>query len=171
MTDHDKESERDSSVDETPEAEPQRPAQTAQPAPTPVEEEEETVPGLRRTKRWAKQAALWIVLGAALLFSLWAAITLNYTYESGERTGFVRTLSKEGWICKTWEGELASAQPLDTVPRFFSFTVRNDSVARVIQRTIGERVALQFERHLGLPGRCFGETEYFITGVRILPRQ
>jgi hypothetical protein len=114
---------------------------------------------------------VWAVLGAALVFSLWAAITLNYTYEHGERTGFVRTLSKEGWICKTWEGELASAQPLDTVPQFFSFTVRSDSIAGVIQRTIGERVALQFERHMGLPGRCFGETEYFITGVRILPRQ
>jgi hypothetical protein len=160
MSDDNKDSEREQRADATP-----QPASQPTPQPT-VPDEEVAIP---RTRRWAKTALVWVVLGAALLFSLWAAITLNYVYESGERTGFVRTLSKEGWICKTWEGELAEAQPLDTVPRLFSFTVRSDSVARVIQRTIGDRVALRFERHLGLPGRCFGETEYFVTGVRVVP--
>lgn len=165
MTDEIKEPERNQPADATP-----RPAAQPTPPPPAPPDETDTEGGTRRTKRWAKKAVVWIVLGVALLFSLWAAITLNYSYESGERIGFVRTLSKEGWICKTWEGELASAQPLDTVPELFSFTVRSDSIARVIQRTIGERVALHYERHLGLPGRCFGETEYFITRVRTVPQ-
>jgi hypothetical protein len=159
MNDDSKDSEGEQRADATPQP-------TPEPTPQPAAPEAEVA--APRTKRWAKTAVVWVVLGAALLFSLWAAVTLNYVYESGERTGFVRTLSKEGWICKTWEGELASAQPLDTVPQLFSFTVRRDSIARVIQRTIGERVALHYERHLGLPGRCFGETEYFVTGVRVL---
>jgi hypothetical protein len=161
MNDDSKDSEGEQRADATPQPTPQSTPQPAAPGA-------EVAPP--RARRWAKKALVWVVLGAALLFSLWAAVTLNYVYESGERTGFVRTLSKEGWVCKTWEGELASAQPLDTVPRLFSFTVRSDSIARVIQRTIGERVALHYERHVGLPGRCFGETEYFVTGVRVLER-
>jgi hypothetical protein len=164
MSDDSKDSESEQRADATPQP-PSEP--TPQPAAPHVPAAEVAPP---RAKRWAKKALVWVVLGAALLFSLWAAVTLNYVYESGERTGFVRTLSKEGWICKTWEGELASAQPLDTVPQLFSFTVRRDSIAHVIQRTIGERVALHYERHVGLPGKCFGETEYFVTGVRILER-
>jgi hypothetical protein len=159
MSDDSKDSEREQRADATP-----QPA--AQPTPQPtVPDEEVAIP---RTKRWAKTALVWIVLGAALLFSLWAAVTLNYVYESFERTGFVRTLSKEGWICKTWEGDLVWSEPLDTVPRLFRFTVRSDSIAGVIQQTIGERVALHYERHLGVPTRCFGETEYFVTAVRVL---
>lgn len=165
MTDEIKEPERNQRADATP-------PPTAEPTPQPAAPPEvaDAGDGKLRTKRWAKKAVVWVVLGAALLFSLWAAVTLNYTYESGERTGFVRTLSREGWICKTWEGELASAQPLDTVPRLFRFTVRSDSIAGVIQQTIGERVALHYERHVGLPGRCFGETEYFVTRVRVAAR-
>lgn len=165
MSDDSNDRERDKRADATP-----PPPPTPQPTPQPAALPETSPPEdrARRTKRWAKKAVVWLVLGAALVFSVWAAVTLNYSYETGERTGFVRTLSKEGWICKTWEGELASAAPLDTVPRLFGFTVRSDSIARVIQQTIGERVALRYERHLGLPGRCFGETEYFVTGVRLL---
>jgi hypothetical protein len=163
MRDEINDNEREQRADVTPPPPP--PPPTPRPATPDVSDVEA---GRPRAKRWAKTGLVWVVLGAALLFSVWAAVTLNYVYESGEQTGFVRTLSKEGWICKTWEGELATAQPLDTVPRLFSFTVRSDSIARVIQRTIGERVALHFERHLGLPGTCFGETEYFVTGVRVL---
>ncbi len=46
------------------------------------------------------------------------------------------------------------------------FTVRNDSVAEVINRTIGKRVALTYLQHKGIPTSCFGETEYFVVGVR-----
>jgi hypothetical protein len=169
MSDEINDSEREQRDDATPQPTPAPtppPAPAAPPPAAPAVSDAEVA--RPRAKRWAKTAVVSVVLGAALLFALWAAITLNYVYESGERAGFVRTLSKEGWICKTWEGELATAQPLDTVPQLFSFTVRSDSIARVIQRTIGDRVALHYERHLGLPGRCFGETEYFVTGVRVL---
>ncbi len=40
----------------------------------------------------------------------------------------------------------------------------NPSTAKV-NKHLGNRVNLSYEQHLGLPS-CFGETEYFATGVR-----
>ncbi len=39
-------------------------------------------------------------------------------------------------------------------------------MARKIMEAAGQRVALVYEQHKGVPSSCFGETEYFITGVR-----
>jgi hypothetical protein len=90
---------------------------------------------------------------------------LGYTYASGERAGYVQKISKKGWLCKTWEGELAMANLPGTMPQIFSFTVRNDSIANVLEQTIGKQVSVTYEQHRGLPTSCFGETEYFISRV------
>jgi len=29
----------------------------------------------------------------------------------------------------------------------------------------GQRVVLEYKQHVGIPGTCFGDTEYFVTGV------
>jgi hypothetical protein len=94
----------------------------------------------------------------------WAA--LHYAYSSGERAGYVQKISKKGWLCKTWEGELAMTTVPGTAPQIFQFSVRDDAKARKIVEGMGERVALTYEQHRGVPSSCFGETEYFITGVR-----
>jgi hypothetical protein len=57
-----------------------------------------------------------------------------------------------------------------SAPTIFRFTVRNDSVARAIEAAEGRQVALRYEQHIGVPTTCFGETEYFVNGVRILER-
>jgi len=44
--------------------------------------------------------------------------------------------------------------------------VRDDAVAKKIENAAGQRVALSYEQHKGIPSSCFGETEYFITAVR-----
>lgn len=106
------------------------------------------------------------VLVPLVIFSLWTWVTLGYSYSKGERAGFVQKLSKKGWLCKTWEGELAMANLPGTMPEIFHFTVRNDSVASMIDKSVGKRVSLTYEQHRGVPTPCFGETEYFITGVR-----
>ena len=46
--------------------------------------------------------------------------------------------------------------------------MRDDSLARVINAADGKRVALTYEQHVGLPTSCFGETEYFVSGVRVV---
>jgi len=90
------------------------------------------------------------------------------SYSQGERAGYVQKFSKKGWICKTWEGELAMVSIPGTMPEKFYFTVRGDAVAARINVTLGQRVALTYAQHKGVPTSCFGETEYFVQDVRIV---
>jgi hypothetical protein len=46
------------------------------------------------------------------------------------------------------------------------FSVRDPSVASKIEAAMGKRVTLLYEQHKGLPTSCFGETEYFVVGLR-----
>ena len=110
-------------------------------------------------------ALLVLVLIPVVIVSLWIWVALGYTYASGERAGYVQKISKKGWICKTWEGELAMANLPGTMPQIFTFSVRNDSIANVLEQNIGKQVSLTYQQHRGIPTSCFGETEYFITGV------
>jgi hypothetical protein len=108
---------------------------------------------------------LILLLIPAVIISLWVWVTLGYTYALGERAGYVQKISKKGWLCKTWEGELAMANLPGTMPQIFSFTVRNDSIAHVIEQNAGKQVSLTYDQHRGVPTSCFGETEYFVIGV------
>lgn len=117
----------------------------------------------RRLWPWGVLAGV-ILLPVAIL-SIWAAITLNYTYSTGDRAGYIQKLSKKGWICKTWEGELAMANLPGTMPQIFAFSIRSDSIANIIQKNMGKRVSLEYEEHRGVPTKCFGETQYFVTNA------
>ena len=109
---------------------------------------------------------LGLVTAVVLVLGLWALFTLNYTYSSGERAGYIQKISKKGWICKTWEGELAMANLPGSMPQIFTYTVRDDAVAHEIERLAGQRAALRYEQHPGVPTSCFGDTEYFIVEVK-----
>jgi hypothetical protein len=104
-----------------------------------------------------------VVLAAAL--AGWLAIASSWNYSTGERAGWVQKFSHKGWICKTWEGELALVSlPGSTVEKFL-FTVRDDAVAERINKVMGRRVSLQYEEKVGLPTSCFGETRHFVVNV------
>jgi hypothetical protein len=109
---------------------------------------------------------LLLTLLAAGGFALYAWITLNYDYSEGERAGYVQKFSRKGWLCKTWEGELAMVNLPGAMPEIFRFSVREDDVAQRINDTMGQRVTLHYEQHVGVPTSCFGETNYFVTDVR-----
>jgi hypothetical protein len=103
----------------------------------------------------------------AALLALWLLFALNWSYSEGERAGWVQKLSKKGWLCKTWEGELSLVSlPGSTAEKFF-FTVHDDAVAADITRHIGKRVALHYEEKVGLPTTCFGDTRHFVTKVTL----
>jgi len=113
----------------------------------------------------------WIIAGAliglpALLLAAWTVIALSYTYSRGDRAGYIQKLSKKGWLCKTWEGELAMVNIPGAMQERFPFTVRSDSLAAVMTRDMGSQVSLTYEEHRGVPGSCFGETNYYVTSVR-----
>ncbi len=121
-----------------------------------------------RPAPWKRRLRLALVLVPLALVALAAAyvfVALHFSYSSGDRAGYVQKFSRKGWVCKTWEGELAMVSLPGAAPQTFPFTVRDERVAAAVNQQLGERVALSYEQHLGLP-RCFGETEYFVTGVR-----
>ncbi len=109
-----------------------------------------------------------LLLGGAGLFALYTWAVFNWSYSSGERAGYVQKFSSKGWVCKTWEGELAMVNVPGALTEKFAFTVRDESVATRINASLGKRVAIVYEQHIGLPSACFGETQYFVTGVRVV---
>lgn len=119
-------------------------------------------------RHWAKLMIATILLAPTLIFTIWAGATLSYTYSSGERAGFIQKLSRKGWLCKTWEGELALVNMPGAMSELFRFTVRSDSVAQEINKAMTKgRVVIYYEQHRGVPSSCFGETEYFVKRVQI----
>jgi len=107
-----------------------------------------------------------VLIVPILLFALYTWSTLTWSYSSGERAGYVQKFSKKGWICKTWEGELAIVSIPGTMSEKFYFSVRDDAVAARVNQTMGKRVALVYHQHVGIPTSCFGETEYFVVDVK-----
>jgi hypothetical protein len=120
---------------------------------------------IRKVRNKALIALLILLIVPVVGASLWIWVSLGYTYAMGERAGYIQKISKKGWLCKTWEGELAMANLPGTMPQIFTFSVRSDSVAHVIEQNAGKQVSLTYEQHRGVPTTCFGETEYFVTQV------
>jgi hypothetical protein len=126
-------------------------------------------PEPKRRMGWRAKTMLWLVATIAVVVLGFAAYTwsaLHYAYSQGDRAGFVQKFSKKGWLCKTWEGQIAMANLPGTTPEMFDFSVRSDSIAKLITESMGKRVDLTYQQHSGIPTSCFGETEYFVTGVR-----
>ena len=123
----------------------------------------------RPRRRWAVKILSVVVAVPILVMAAWLAITMNWVYSRGERAGFIQKFSEKGWVCKTWEGEIAMVNMPGAAQERFSFTVRDDSLAREITRLMGSRVALDYEQHRGVPTSCFGETQYYVTGVKAVP--
>ena len=126
-------------------------------------------PSRRRRWKWPAILLLSLVAVPALLFAVWSWIALTYTYSDGERAGYVQKFSEKGWICKTWEGELSMVNVPGAAQERWIFSVRNDSVSKVIRETMGTKVALSYKEHRGVPTSCFGDTQYFVRGVRRVP--
>ena len=112
--------------------------------------------------------AFWLLVVPAALVALYAFAVAKWNYSTGERAGWVQKFSKKGWICKTWEGELSMVSMPGATPEKFFFTVWDDQVAADINKAMGRRVSLHYEEKVGLPGSCFGETRYFVTGVTLV---
>ena len=117
-------------------------------------------------------AFVWWLVGllavAGVLFALYIWMMLSWSYSKGERAGWVQKLSKKGYLCKTWEGEMAMVSLPGSVPEKFIFTVWDEQTAEEINKVMGKRVALYYEEHIGLPSSCFGETGHFVKSVKVV---
>jgi hypothetical protein len=117
---------------------------------------------------WIRRLLVALVV-LALLVAAYFWLALSWSYSSGERAGWVQKFSNKGWICKTWEGELALVSlPGSSVEKFL-FTVHDDGVARDLEAAMGKRVTVHYEEKVGLPTSCFGDTRHFVTKVTVNP--
>ena len=117
-------------------------------------------------RRWLLITLSVVVILPVFAYTVWAGAALHYTYSSGYRAGLLQKFSSRGWICKTWEGELQVTPVPGAVPEKFAFSTRSDSIAALLNKYIGQQVVLDYAQHKGVPSTCFGDTEYFIIGVR-----
>jgi hypothetical protein len=108
---------------------------------------------------------LLVIVVAGALAAAWFWFFLAWDYSAGERAGWVQKLSKKGWICKTWEGEMAMVTMPGTMQEKFLFTVRSDEVAAQLNKVMGKRVSVHYEEKVGLPTTCFGETRHYVVAV------
>ena len=111
---------------------------------------------------------LSLVLIGLVGISAYTWLMLTWSYGNGERAGYVQKFSKRGFICKTWEGELAMVSMPGTMSEKFLFTVRDVAVAQKINDNLVKKVALSYDQHIGLPTTCFGDTEYFVSSVEVI---
>ncbi len=124
-------------------------------------------------RKWMKILRLTgvgLVVTPILLIVLWTWLTLHWSYSEGERAGTLQKFSHKGWVCKTWEGELQISTIPGSAPIIWEFSVRDEIVAARLEEAVAHngRVALTYEEHRGVPTRCFGETAYFVTAVRLV---
>jgi len=138
-------------------------------------------------KIWALswKAKLFALLLAPVVLFYVAVLAANlFNYSVGERTGVLSKISSKGFVCWTFEGELAQPSfskpgtlgaqnaPIDNT---FYFSVPDEDVRKQLDAVSpGSPVSLQYEQKvfalaLPLPGLCRRRTQYEITGVKLAP--
>ena len=108
-----------------------------------------------------------VAVGIAAIV-LYTLVTLSVSYSDGDRAGILQKFSRKGWICKTYEGELAMSYTPGMAPVLWYFSVRDDAVAAKIKDAQGKRVVVHYNEHRGVPTDCFGETQYYVDDVRVI---
>lgn len=109
---------------------------------------------------------LWLAGLPLLGFALYLAFVMNWSYSDGERAGYLQRFSHKGWLCKTYEGELAMTTVPGVAPVLWNFTVKDEAVATQLNALAGKRVVVYYEEHRGIPTTCYGETSHFVSSVR-----
>lgn len=103
-----------------------------------------------------------LILLVAMIFSTYIWVALSWSYSTGERAGLMQKISRKGWLCKTWEGELLLTSMPGAIPEKFEFSVRDEALANQLIEHTGQKLILTYAQHKGIPTSCFGDTEYFV---------
>ena len=125
-------------------------------------------PPTGRPRRSLRALLSLALLALALPFAGYTWLTLTWEYSNGERAGLLQKFSRKGWVCKTYEGELAMYVVAGVQPEIWHFTVRQESLARELAAAVGQRVQLHYGEHRGVPTDCFGETGYFVDRINMI---
>ena len=126
--------------------------------------------GDRRPRRWLTRLLIWIPLLGLVLGGAWTWFALSWSYSEGERAGILQKFSRKGWICKTYEGELALYIVGGVAPQIWHFSTRDPKLAAELTKNVGRDMRLQYSEHRGVPTNCFAETPYFASGFTLIQR-
>lgn len=116
--------------------------------------------------------AMSIVLALLLAgAALWTWFALSWSYSEGDRAGVLQKFSRKGWVCKTYEGELALYVVGGVSPQIWYFSTRDEELAAKLSKAVGEKIQLHYEEHRGVPTTCFAETPYFADSFTVVRDQ
>ena len=139
-----------------------------EPVPAPASE---PAPPRRGWRTRTKVILALVLLSPVLIFTLYTLLVLNWSYSDGYRAGILQKFSRKGYVCKTWEGELAMTTVPGVAPTVWTFSVRDDSTAKQLVDAMGQggsRVRLHYNEHRGIPSDCFGSTNYYVDSVQVI---
>ena len=126
---------------------------------------EAAVPG----RRGGFRKFMWIVLAIFVVgCALWTWFSLSWAYSSGDRAGVLLKFSKKGWICKTYEGQLALYVVGGVAPQLWDFSTRDEAVARQLSAAVGKEVQ-SGKAELALPGTVAWVREHIHGKRPVLP--
>lgn len=126
-------------------------------------------PTAKKKSPWRGKILLFFFLlmfVPGILVGLYLAVVLNFSYSDGDRTGYLQKFSRKGWVCRTYEGELAMTTVPGVAPIVWNFSVWDEAVAREINSLLGKRVVIHYREYRGIPTNCFGETDYYVDGIK-----
>jgi hypothetical protein len=135
---------------------------------TSPEQEQDPVPPARRRRSKVPLIIALLLLSPILVLALYTVVVLNWSYSDGDRSGYLQKFSRRGWVCKTYEGELAMSSVPGVAPTIWTFSVRDKDVARKLNENLGRPVVLHYSEHRGVPTTCFGTTDYYVDSVRAI---
>jgi hypothetical protein len=124
----------------------------------------------RRPRRWLPRLVIWTLVLAIVLGAAWTWFSLNWSYSEGERAGILQKFSRKGWLCKTYEGELALYIVGGVAPQIWHFSTRDPKLAAELSKNVGQDLRLQYSEHRAVPTNCFAETPYFASGFTVIKR-
>ena len=124
---------------------------------------------VRRGGRFGRILLVVLVL-AVLLVGLWTWFSLSWAYSEGERAGVLQKFSSKGWVCKTYEGELALYVVAGVAPQIWYFSTRDEELAKQLSAAVGEQIRLHYTEHRGVPTSCLAETPYFAESFTLVKR-
>jgi hypothetical protein len=124
--------------------------------------------GLQKAGKVAKRWLLILVAVLIVAAGIYTWVTLNWSYSEGERAGVLQKFGRKGWVCKTYEGEVAMYIVSGMTPQIWYFSVRDNAIAEQLRKVVGEKVQLHYTEHQGIPSSCFADTKYFVDSVKVL---
>ncbi|MEO8226553.1 MAG: hypothetical protein ABI637_03930 [Gemmatimonadota bacterium] len=135
-------------------------------APAPSAGPSAAVP--RRRRSIVPMIVAAVLLAPIILMALYTQFVLKWAYSDGDRSGYLQKFSRKGWVCKTYEGELAMTSVPGVAPTIWTFSVPDRTVATKLNAALGRKVVLHYTEHRGVPTQCFATTNYYVDSVRVL---